>query len=72
MMQIRLEIATISSVTTQSSQEQTALKERFMSSLTGVDERIARVKEMLRAQADQVQGNQFRQVGSLYNMSTAR
>lgn len=71
MMQIRLEIATISTVTTQSSQEQVALTEKFMSSLAGVDERIARVQEMLQTQADQLQVNQFKQVGSLYNVSAA-
>ena len=67
MIQIRQEVATISWVTKQSLQEQTALKTKIMSSLAGVDERIARVKEMLRVQADQVQADQFRQVGSLYN-----
>ncbi len=71
MMQIRLEIATISTITTQSSQQQIALKDEFMSSLASVDERIARVEEMLRAQADQLQVNQFKQVGSLYNVSAS-
>lgn len=42
-----------------------------MSSLAGVDERVARVEEMLRAQADQLQANQSKQVGSLYNVSPA-
>ncbi|KFY91368.1 hypothetical protein V498_05505 [Pseudogymnoascus sp. VKM F-4517 (FW-2822)] len=71
MMQIRLDIATISTVTMKSSQDQVALTETFISSLAGVDERIARVEEMLQTQAEQVQVNQFRQVGSLYNVSTA-
>lgn len=47
MMQIRLDIATISTVTMKSSQDQVALTETFISSLAGVDERIARVEEML-------------------------
>lgn len=68
-MKIRLDIETISTLTLRSSQEQIGLKNEFMSSLAGVDERIARVEDMLRAQADQLQANQFKQVGSLYNVS---
>ena len=56
-MQMRLNLETISVVTTQSSQEQIALQGQLMSSLAGVDERIARLEEMLRAQADQVREN---------------
>ena len=71
-MQIRLDVATISTATAQSSQEQIALTNKFMGSLAGVDERIARVEEMLHAQADRVHINQLQQVGMLYNMSTTR
>jgi ankyrin repeat protein len=62
----------MSTVTLQSSREQIALKDKFLSSLADVDERIARVEEMLQAQADQLQANQFKQVGSLYNVSAPR
>lgn len=68
MLQIRLELANISAVTTQSSEDQAGMKDKFITSIAGVDERIARVEEMLRNQADQLQENQFKQVGSLYNM----
>ena len=71
-MQMRLNLETISVVTTQSSQEQIALQGQLISSLAGVDERIARLEEMLRAQADQIRENQFKQVGPLYNMSAVR
>lgn len=72
MMKIRLDIETISTVTLQSSQQQVALQDNFLSGLAAVDERIARVEEMLREQADQVQASQFKQVGSSYDMSTTR
>ena len=54
MMQMRLNLKSISVVTTQSSQEQIALQGQLMSSLADVNECIAHVEEMLRAQADQV------------------
>jgi ankyrin repeat protein len=68
-MQIRLDIETMSAVTSQSTQDHMALQNKFMSSLAGVDDRIARVEEMLRAQADQAHTNQFKQVGPLHNVS---
>ncbi len=71
-MQMRLSLESISVVTTQASQEQIALQGQLMSSLAGVDERIAHVEEMLRVQADQVRENQLKQVGPLYNMSAVR
>lgn len=69
MVQIRLEVAAISTAAAYSSKEQSALTTKFMNSLSGVDERIARVEEMLQAQANQIQMNQVTQVGSLYNVS---
>ena len=65
MMQMRLDLETISVVTTQSSQEQIALQGQLMNNLAGVDERIARVEEMLHAQADQVRENQLKQHRSI-------
>src|SRR5947207_15029776 len=72
MMHIRLDVETISTAALQSSREQIALKDKFVSSLAGVDQRLARVEEMLRVQADQLQADQFKQVGPLYSMPTAR
>lgn len=69
MMQMRLDLETISIVTAQSSQQQIELQGTLMSNLSGVHERIARVEEMLCDQADQVRENQLKQVGSLYNIS---
>ncbi|WEW59842.1 hypothetical protein PRK78_005323 [Emydomyces testavorans] len=68
MIQIRLDIQTISAVTLQSSKDQLAMKDKFMDSLTSVDERITRVEEMLQAQTHQLRVNQFQQVGALYNV----
>ncbi|KAB8073560.1 ankyrin [Aspergillus leporis] len=72
MMRIRLDIEAISTVTLQSSQQQIALRDNFLSGLAAVDERIARVEEMLRVQANQVEASQFKQVGLSYDMSTTR
>ena len=69
MMRIRLDIETISTVTLQSSQDQIAQQEKFVSSLAGVDERVSRVEAMLQAQAYQLLANQSKQVGSSYNVS---
>ncbi|KAF7624552.1 hypothetical protein F9C07_2281110 [Aspergillus flavus] len=72
MTKIRLDVEAISAVTLQSSQEQTLLKENFLDGISAVNERIARVEEMLQVQASQVQASQFKQVGSLYNVPPAR
>jgi ankyrin repeat protein len=72
MMELRLNLETVTMVTTQSSQDQMALQYQLRSGLTSVDERIARVEEMLRAQADQARESQLRQVGPLYNVSAVR
>jgi ankyrin repeat protein len=66
MLRIRLDIQAISTSTTQASQSQSALGERFITSLAGVDERIARVEQMLQDQASILQMNQFIQVQSAY------
>ncbi|QMW35522.1 hypothetical protein G4B84_011013 [Aspergillus flavus NRRL3357] len=71
MTKIRLDVEAISAVTLQSSQEQTLLKENFLDGISAVNERIARVEEMLQVQASQVQASQFKQVGSLYNVPPA-
>ncbi|CAG8018580.1 unnamed protein product [Penicillium salamii] len=72
MTKIRLDIETISTVTLESSQQQIALKDNFLNGLAAVDQRIARVEDMLRTQSHQVQASQFTQVGTSYDMSTAR
>ncbi|KAB8242536.1 ankyrin repeat-containing domain protein [Aspergillus flavus] len=61
MTKIRLDVEAISAVTLQSSQEQTLLKENFLDGISAVNERIARVEEMLQVQASQVQASQFKQ-----------
>ncbi|KAK2754572.1 hypothetical protein FQN54_006973 [Arachnomyces sp. PD_36] len=70
MMHIRLEVAAISTAAAYHSKEQSALTNQFINNLAGVDERIARIEEMLRFQTDQVQMNQVKQVGSLYDVSS--
>lgn len=65
-MRVRLDTQEITTLTTQSSQEQLALSTKFMATIAGVDERIARVEKMLLAQSLQLQANQFAQVGSTY------
>ncbi|KAE8149462.1 ankyrin repeat-containing domain protein [Aspergillus avenaceus] len=72
MTKIRLDIEAISTVTLQSSQQRAALQDSFLYGISAVNERIARVEEMLQFQADQVQASQFKQVGSLYNMPATR
>lgn len=71
-MKIRLDIEAISTVAIESSHQQLALQNNFLRGLAAVDERIARVEEMLQAQANQVQASQLNQVGSTYDMSTTR
>ena len=67
-MQMRLNLETISLATNQSSEKQMALQGQLISSLTRVDERIARVEEMVHTQADQIRESQLKQVGPLYNI----
>ncbi|TGJ79061.1 hypothetical protein E0Z10_g9705 [Xylaria hypoxylon] len=66
MLRIGLDVQAISAVTTQSSETQIALSEKFLATLSGVDERIARVENLLQNQAQQLHSSQFMQVGSLY------
>lgn len=66
MLRIRLDIQAISTTATQASHAQSALGDRFITSLAGVDERIATVERMLQHQADILQMNQFVQVQSAY------
>ncbi|KAJ8122753.1 hypothetical protein ONZ43_g1130 [Nemania bipapillata] len=66
MLRIRLDVQAISAVTTQSSENQIALSEKFLATLSGVDERIARVEDMLQSQARHLLSSQSMQVGSQY------
>ncbi|EER25757.1 ankyrin repeat containing protein [Coccidioides posadasii C735 delta SOWgp] len=68
MVQIYLSIQAISAFTLQSSQEQVSMKDKFIDTLTTVDERITRVEQMLQTQTHQLQATQFQQVGALYNV----
>ncbi|KAK7521455.1 ankyrin repeat-containing domain protein [Phyllosticta citriasiana] len=71
-MQMRLNLAALSVMTTRSTQEHIASQCQVMSSLSNVDERISRVEKMLLAQAGQVRESQRTQFGSSYNMSVRR
>ena len=71
MMKLRLEVQEITAITTQSSaqatQEHLAMSKVFLSIMTGVDERVARVEELLHTQSRLLQNRQFTQVGSSYH-----
>lgn len=82
-MRVRLDLETLSAVTVQSVQNQTASWEEFLQGIAiqhkgvtesvshtyqQVDQRICRVEEMLRAQSAQIQASQLAQIGPLYNM----
>ncbi|KAJ5577124.1 ankyrin repeat-containing domain protein [Penicillium sp. DV-2018c] len=69
MTKIRLRIETIS---LESLQQEVTLKDNFLRGLAAVDQRIATVEDLLRAQSHQTQASQFTQVGTSYHMSTAR
>jgi hypothetical protein len=58
MMRLRLELETISIMAANSSQEQLVLHNSLLGNLTGIDNRIARVEDMLRHQADHIRENQ--------------
>ena len=81
-MRIRLDIETLSVVTTQSVQNQTASLHEFLQGMALhnreaiefvtekhqlVDQRIGRVEELLRAQSAQIQASQFAQIGPFYD-----
>lgn len=72
MMQLRLDLESISIVTAQSSQEQLALHNNLLSNLTGIDNRIARVENMLRHQAEHLHETQLVQFGPLVSRSPPR
>ena len=72
MIQLRLELESISVVAAQSSQEQLVLHNNLLSNLTGIDDRIARVEDMLRHQAEQVRETQLTQFGPLVSRSSPR
>lgn len=58
-MKIRLDVQEISSLTVQSSSQ-------FQATMAGIDERVARVEELIRAQSQQLEARQYSQVGSSY------
>ncbi|KAK0721386.1 ankyrin repeat-containing domain protein [Apiosordaria backusii] len=72
MVKIRLEIQELSSLTTrsslQSTQEHLAMSKAFMTTMAGIDERVARVEALIRAQTEQLHERQFSQLGSSYNV----
>ncbi|KAI9772906.1 MAG: hypothetical protein M1840_008788 [Geoglossum simile] len=80
MMRIRLDLETISTVTSQSAQGQNDLRYEFLGSLSQhqndlresvsqmyhqVDQRIGRVEEILRAQSERLEASQYTQLGPL-------
>lgn len=71
MLQARLKTEAVPKTTSQSSQDLIGVEDKTFSSLASVDERLTRVEEMLRAQADRLRANQVNQFGSLYNISGA-
>jgi hypothetical protein len=71
-MRLRLELETISIIAAKSSQEQLALHNSLLGNLTGIDDRIARVEDMLRHQADHIRENQANQFGPLVNRPVLR
>ncbi|KAI0408305.1 ankyrin repeat-containing domain protein [Xylaria palmicola] len=66
MIRIRLDVQAISAVATKSSENQLALSEKFLATLSGVDEWISRVENLLHDQAQHLRSSQLMQVGSLY------
>ena len=74
MTRIRVDLQTITTNTSQSAQSQTAMQGRLESSLSRhhnelaaqVDQRLDGVEELLRAQAVQLQVNQYNQLGPFY------
>ncbi|KAK3935168.1 ankyrin repeat-containing domain protein [Diplogelasinospora grovesii] len=71
MMRIRLDIQEISAITiqssTQSTQEHLALGRALLNTMAKIDDRVARVEELVQAQSQQLHARQFSQVGSSYN-----
>jgi hypothetical protein len=69
-MRIRLDLETLSAVTSQSAQEQNILRDEVLGGLAEVyrqvDQRIGRVEEMLKIQSDQIQASQLNQLGPFY------
>ncbi|KAM7193002.1 Ankyrin repeat-containing domain protein [Rhypophila sp. PSN 637] len=70
MLKIRLDIQEISTYTiqsaTQSTQEHLALGKVLLESMAKIDDRVARVEDLVRAQSERVQDREFSQVGTLY------
>ncbi|KAJ5158820.1 uncharacterized protein N7500_008471 [Penicillium coprophilum] len=72
MTRMRMDIEAISAVTFESSQQQIVTENNVLSGLAAVDQRIARVEEMLLTQSHHVQARQFTQVGWSYDMFASR
>ncbi|KAK9436620.1 ankyrin repeat containing protein [Metarhizium brunneum] len=66
LLRIWVDIQTTSATTTQASRMQIVTNEKFVATLTGVEDRIARVEEMLQKQSRRLQMNQYTQVKSAY------
>ncbi|KAK4207285.1 ankyrin repeat-containing domain protein [Rhypophila decipiens] len=70
MLKIRLDIQEISTYTiqsaTQSTQEHLALGKVLLESMAKIDDRVARVEDLVRAQSERIQDREFSQVGTLY------
>jgi hypothetical protein len=71
MLKIRLDVQAISAVATQSSKNQLALSDKFLTTLSGVDDRIARVENLLQTQARHLRSNQSMQIGARYQSTSA-
>lgn len=69
MLKIRLDIQDISTVTHRASETQAVVSRKVLTTLAGVDERIARVEQMLQQQSEFIRMNQFIQVQSAYGTS---
>lgn len=82
MIRVRLELETLSTITAQSMQTQSGLRNELLNSLARqqekltdslednynqVDQRISRVERMLHAQSAQIQASQLAQIGPLYS-----
>lgn len=65
MMRIRLDVQEISAITVKSSEQSQA-------SMAGIEERVARVEELIRAQSEQLQARQYTQIGSSYTAPDRR
>jgi len=70
-MKIRLDIQQVSTITlgsaAQSAQDHVELSQIFLDSMSKIDERVARVEDLVRAQSERLQDRERIQVGPLYS-----